>query len=197
MKARHIHRFTVGAVILVLLCVACICFSVVRAFVFNDVSGVASSGTFTELAEYETARVVRVVDGDTLVVTLNGEEQRVRLIGIDCPESVSAHASENTAEGMQASNHTKQLVSSGDTVYLETDVSQTDKYGRLLRYVWLGVPIEEKDCDYAAEYMLNARIVADGYAEAVEYEPDTAWAQVFEELEAEAREQGLGISSTF
>ena len=81
------------------------------------------------------AQVVHVVDGDTIDVRIDGKEYRVRYIGIDTPETVHPTRGEEPY-GREASNRNKQLVS-GQTVYLEQDVSETDRYGRLLSYVWL------------------------------------------------------------
>ena len=80
----------------------------------------------------------RVVDGDTLIVTnSNGEDVRVRLIGIDTPESVHPDQSKNTLDGDIASEYTKSLLEVGQILYLEYDVDQLDVYNRTLAYVWL------------------------------------------------------------
>ena len=128
------------------------------------------------------AEVVRVVDGDTLVVLLGSEEQRVRLIGVDTPESVNPDESKNTEEGQVASDYTKSIVNAGDIVYLQSDTSDTDQYGRLLRYVWLEEPNDTDNLDEIKTKMLNAILIVDGYAEPKAYEPDTAYADVFESL---------------
>lgn len=132
--------------------------------------------------ELEEAMVVRVVDGDTLVVELDSEEYYVRLIGVDTPESVHPDASRNSEEGEDASEYTKSLVAEGSTVYLQKDTSDTDKYDRLLRYVWLEVPSDVWDEEEVASKMLNAILVVDGYAEPKAYEPDTAYSSIFESL---------------
>lgn len=138
--------------------------------------------------ELEEAVLVRVVDGDTLVVRLStDEEEKVRLIGINTPESVAPedYRTANTKEGELASAFVKSMLSDVTTVYLQKDVSNTDKYGRLLRYVWLEEPQDAFDKDEAAEKMLNAMLVLDGIAEAVEYPPDTAYADMFKDFEEE------------
>ena len=142
----------------------------------------------------EVASVVYVVDGDTIDVAVAGEERRVRLIGIDCPESASRDESENTPEGAEATAFTRSLVPKGQTVYLERDVTERDKYGRHLYYVWLEEPIDPQSGDEALSKMLNARIVAAGYAQAKRYPPDTAYAEVLDEAQRQAAEAGLGIS---
>ena len=140
-------------------------------------------------AELEEAKVVYVVDGDTLCVQTFGVEgpQKVRLIGVNCEESVASEeylartGQENTDAGRAASDYTKSLVTPGSVVWLERDVSDTDRYGRLLRYVWLSKPKAVTDAE-ATEKMLNAILVRDGYARPAAYEPDTAHRALFESL---------------
>ena len=140
-------------------------------------------------AELEEAKVVYVVDGDTLCVQTFGVEgpQKVRLIGVNCEESVASEeylartGQENTDAGRAASDYTKSLVTPGSVVWLERDVSDTDRYGRLLRYVWLSKPKAVTDAE-ATEKMLNAILVRDGYARPATYEPDTAHRALFESL---------------
>ena len=94
-----------------------------------------------------SAKVLRVVDGDTLRVNYKGKEEGVRLIGIDAPESRPNKKAKNdaqrsgedlktiTAMGKEATKYVKTLVKPGDTVKIEFDVEKRDKYGRLLGYV--------------------------------------------------------------
>ena len=139
----------------------------------------------------ERATVVYVVDGDTLCVQTEGVEgpQRVRLIGVDCPESVASDeylestGKKNTAAGKAASAYTKALLPSGTTVWLERDVSDIDRYGRLLRYVWLEEPADVSSEAEAKTKMLNALLVEAGHAEPAAYEPDTAHKALFEALQ--------------
>lgn len=129
------------------------------------------------------ATVVRVVDGDTLVVDIDGEgERKVRLIGIDTPESVHPERDKNSEDGVRASEHTEEILPPGTVVWLERDVSDTDAYDRLLRYVWLEEPDDQNDPEEVRDKMLNARLVADGWARAVDYPPDTKWSDVFHDL---------------
>lgn len=139
-----------------------------------------STGTFTP------ATISRVVDGDTIVVVTEKQVMTVRLIGIDCPESVNPDESKNTPAGVAASDYTKALVTPGQVVWLECDTSDTDRYDRYLRYVWLAPPLgEQATIEEVKTKMLNAHLVADGYAKAKRYEPDTRYAVVFENLEKE------------
>lgn len=83
-----------------------------------------------------TGRVIRVVDGDTVYVRVNsGREEKVRVSGVDTPESTTRVG----PYGKEATTYTKKRLS-GRTVYLELGVGKRDKYGRLLSYVWLGPP---------------------------------------------------------
>ena len=104
------------------------------------------------------AEVMNVVDGDTIDVLIDGTEVRLRYIGIDTPETVYPAWGEEPY-GREASARNRALVS-GKTVYLEKDVSETDRYGRLLRYVWLD-----------DDTMVNAVLVAEGYAQVSTYLP--------------------------
>ncbi|MFC1994981.1 thermonuclease family protein [Chloroflexota bacterium] len=121
----------------------------------------------------ETTTVTRVIDGDTIIIDTG---QRVRYIGIDTPE---IHP---TLEdyGWEAWQVNRRLVE-GKEVYLERDVSETDKYDRLLRYV------------YVDDIFVNAELVRQGLAEAKAYPPDTKYQDHLEELEAEAKMAGRGI----
>lgn len=143
---------------------------------------------------YEDATVVRVVDGDTIVVSVTGrtdgpgagsapfgEEQRVRLIGIDTPESVKPD-SPVECFGREASSAAKALLE-GQTVRLVRDVEEADQYDRLLRYVYLG------------DEMANARLVVNGYAKAYTYPPSVRHSELFVQLEREARENNRGLWS--
>jgi len=121
----------------------------------------------------ETATVTRVIDGDTIVIDTG---QKVRYIGIDTPE-VYPQAEPYGKEAWEVNRH---LVD-GKPVRLERDVSDTDRYGRLLRYV------------YVDEIFVNAELVRLGLARAQAYPPDTRNQQYFEELEVIARETHQGM----
>jgi micrococcal nuclease len=125
------------------------------------------------LSPPETAAVINVIDGDTIIIEGN---YRVRYIGIDTPEIRPALE----AYGLEAWQANRELVQNR-TVRLERDVSETDRYGRLLRYV------------YVDDVFVNAELVRLGLAEAVAYPPDTRYQDYFEELETTARKAGLGI----
>lgn len=125
----------------------------------------------------EEAVVERVVDGDTIILE-NGE--KVRLIGIDTPETVKP-GTKPEYYGKEASDFTKKKLE-GKKVYLEKDVSDSDRYGRLLRYVYL-----EEDVFF------NLELVKEGYANVATYPPDVKYADDFLEAERAARENGKGL----
>jgi len=127
----------------------------------------------------QQALVTRVVDGDTIVVRIDGEAFKLRYIGIDTPETVHPDKPVESM-GPEASEANRRLVE-GRTVYLEKDVSETDRYGRLLRYVWVG------------DTMVNAELVRLGYAQASSYPPDVKHQELFAQLQREAREAGRGL----
>ena len=116
---------------------------------------------------YEPVTVRYVVDGDTLTVTdEDSNEFKVSRIGCNTHESVSSDENKNCEEGRLASQYTKSLFSEGETVYLEYDNDRCDKYGRILAYVWLSEPAEERSDDYMKKkYMLNAKLLSDGQTE--------------------------------
>jgi micrococcal nuclease len=126
------------------------------------------------------ATVVRVVDGDTIEVEIEGETYKVRYIGIDTPETVDPRRPVGCF-GAEASAANRALVE-GLIVGLERDVSDTDTFGRLLRYVWLD-----------SQEMVNALLVRDGYAHSSAYPPDVRYQELFDQLEAEARSAERGL----
>jgi len=138
--------------------------------------------------EFENAVLVRVVDGDTIVVNINNEECKVRLIGINTPESVAskeyldATGKENTEEGKEASEWLKEYLSNTEKVFLQKDISDTDKYDRKLRYVWLEIPNDERDINEIQTKMLNGILLDKGIAEVAIYKPDTMYADEFQAI---------------
>jgi len=124
-------------------------------------------------------QVTRVIDGDTVEVDIGGAIYKIRYIGIDAPELDDKHP-EFSALAQEATRYNRQLVA-GKTVRLEKDVSETDIYGRLLRYI------------YAGDIFVNAEIVRRGLARAESYPPDTKYQDYLEEMEAEARQAGKGL----
>ena len=123
-------------------------------------------------APSETAVVTEVIDGDTIELLLDGQLYRVRYIGIDTPERDEACFSDSTTANAAYVD--------GQTVRLVQDVSFTDRFDRLLRYV------------YVDEVLVNAELVAGGWAESKRYPPDDTLYDYLETLEATAAEAELG-----
>lgn len=124
-------------------------------------------------------RVVNVVDGDTIKL---GTGETVRYIGIDTPETVHPNKPVQ-CYGKEASTKNKELVE-GKVVTLEKDVSNTDKYGRLLRYIWLDGTL------------INEVLVREGYAQSSTYPPDVKYQDRFLEAQRLAREEEKGLWSS-
>lgn len=143
---------------------------------------------------YEQARVVDVVDGDTIKVVVTGRVEGpgagaamvgsardVRLLGIDTPESVKPD-SPVECFGREAARAAKTLLD-GELVRLVDDVEDVDSYGRLLRYVYLG------------DEMANARLVVNGYASVYTHPPNVRHTDIFVALQSEARTAEIGLWS--
>lgn len=136
-----------------------------------------STNTYTDSAPqagvlYGPYKVVRVVDGDTLVVNIDSDDVKVRLIGINTPESVHPDEKLNTKEGKLASNFTKSKVEN-KSVYLEFDEEIKDPYDRTLAYVFL---------DKEGKTMLQDIILKAGHAKIMTIEPNTKYAKRFQSL---------------
>ena len=160
----------------------------------EEVEGEEETDETSEVPEYETndslvkVSVVRVVDGDTYVVNLNGSDTKIRLIGVDTPESVAsdeyleASGKENTKEGKDISNIMKEKLTAGTTLFLEFDVEKYDKYDRVLAYAYF------EDGEMVQEYLLK-----NGYAKVMTIEPNVAHSDRFVALEQKAMSNGVGI----
>jgi micrococcal nuclease len=128
-----------------------------------------------------TARVERVVDGDTIVVRVDGRAERVRYIGVDTPESVKPGVRVQCfAKAAAAANRRLVL---GRSVRLEYDAEARDRYGRLLAYVWRG------------DVLVNAELVRLGYGKPLEIAPNLAHAAELRRLATTARRAHRGLWS--
>jgi endonuclease YncB( thermonuclease family) len=121
----------------------------------------------------DIAKVTRVIDGDTVELE---DGKRVRLIGIDSSEKGNCYFQE-------ATNKAKELLE-GQEVTLEKDVSETDRYGRLLRYIWKG------------ETLINEQLVKEGFASSYSYPPDVKYQDKFLVAQKDARDNNRGLWSS-
>lgn len=131
-----------------------------------------------------TGTVVRVVDGDTILVEVDGARERVRYIGLDAPEVANAENGTPAECGSDAARVANEALVMGSSVGLERDISDRDRFGRLLRHVWL---LDGED------RLVGALLVADGAVEARSYPPDTGRDGQLDALERAARDAGAGI----
>ncbi len=166
---KRFYRLMSGGVCLLLLLVAVLSASTV----FGGASAVS------EIPENaEKVLVSRVIDGDTIQL----DDVRVRLIGVDTPETV--HPQKGVEPyGKEASNFTRSMLE-GREVYLEYDVQLADKYGRTLAYVWL------EDGTF-----FNELLLLEGYAQVATFPPNVKYVERFLEAQKKAREAGKGLWS--
>lgn len=170
MRPRHTPR--IGAILLLVAVVALL------------VSGEGGCGGTEEAADRPegrsaTAEVVRVVDGDTIEVSIDGATEDVRYIGVDTPESV-VPGEPVECFGHRASALNARLVE-GREVRLRFDRERRDRYGRLLAYV------------YAGGRFVNAELVRRGFARTLTIPPNDAHAELLARLERRAGRAGLGL----
>jgi micrococcal nuclease len=143
--------------------------------------GGGRSGSAIDRSSVISARVVRVVDGDTIAVRLRGKVEKVRYIGVDTPESVKPGTPVQCyAKRASAFNH--RLVG-GRSVQLRFDQELRDRYGRLLAYV------------FAGGRFVNAELVRRGYATTLRIAPNDSRAGYLSSLEDRAMRRGLGLWS--
>ncbi len=135
-------------------------------------------------AEKTNGHVLRVVDGDTIHVRVAGQDESVRYIGVDTPESVEP-GTPVQCFAKRASTYNDRLVA-GERVRLVLDAEHRDRYGRLLAYVY-----RERD-----GLFVNAALVRGGYAVPLTIPPNVAHADEFRRMAATARQKGRGLWSS-
>lgn len=139
----------------------------------------------------EPFTVVHVVDGDTIWVEDDcGERFKIRIIGVDAPET-EKQDQEGEPFAQEAFDFAKQVLSDR-VVYLERDISDTDQYDRLLRYVWLKKP-DDDSANTFEQLNFSALLVRGGYARVVAYGDDTRYESELRALEKLARDERLGM----
>lgn len=139
--------------------------------------------TIRAVGESTVTKVIRVIDGDTIVIEGG---QKVRYIGVDAPEVHNPKVSQECF-GKEAAAKNKELVLR-KLVRLTKDVSETDKYRRLLRYVYVVA-------SGSADLFVNEELVKSGFAHASTFPPDVSNAKRFVQLEREARKAKVGFWS--
>jgi len=141
--------------------------------------GSPGAGLAADARKTLIAQVVSVVDGDTIKVRIGDRTETIRYIGMNAPELHHPTRGEEPG-GREATEANRKLVD-GQTVRLELDVQERDRYGRLLAYVYLG------------DMMVNAEMVAQGYAQVMTIPPNVKHQELFLKLQREARLLQIGL----
>ena len=128
------------------------------------------------------AKVDRIVDGDKLIAYVGGQRERVRLIGINTPESVDPDRPV-MCFGKEASHHLEELVPPGTPIRIERDVEPRDKYGRVLGYIYRA----------SDGLFVNLAQVTDGFANQYTFPPNVAHVNDFKKAASQARANGTGL----
>lgn len=136
----------------------------------------------TDIEQPEIAVIEWVIDGDTVDVVIAGSTERVRLIGLDAPESVSRDTPEQ-CYGTEAAEALRGLLPVGHEVRVERDVESRDRYGRLLLYLYR----------LDTELFVNEWLIANGFADTMFFEPNTTYRSRFTEMRDRARRAGAGL----
>ena len=142
--------------------------------------GATNTVVLTTPIDAVNCELTRIVDGDTLIVNYNNVSERVRLIGVDTPESVHPDVAKNTAFGKMSTEFTTEYLI-GKEITLEFDVSQRDHYGRFLVYVWIG------------DELYNETLVKAGYAMVSTYPPNIKYVERFTAAQTQARAAKAGL----
>lgn len=158
---------------------------VVAAIIVLSIQFMTESGPFKSAgfsnANEQTYKVLRVVDGDTIIVDKDGKQEKVRMIGVDTPETVKPNTPVQPY-GKEASDFTKRHLTN-QKVRLEYDKQEKDRYGRTLAYVWLG------------KEMFNEKLAKEGLARAKFYRPNYKYQERIEQAQKEAQKLQKNIWS--
>ena len=150
------------------------------------------------------AEVTRVSDGDTITVLLDGREEKVRLTGIDTPETFASSKLDRDVEasplnreemrslGKEATAYAKNLME-GREVYLELDAEERDRYGRLLAYVYTREPDGDWTFQDETFEQVNLEMVEAGWADPLTIPPNDRYASDYEDAARTAQRQNRGI----
>lgn len=143
-----------------------------------------NNGSYQTNQNENVGTIIRVVDGDTYVLNINGVERKVRLIGVDTPESVApdTYRKENSEQGKTVSQIVKDKVQKGDVFTIEYDQQQTDRYGRTLAYLY-----------FNDGTMLQDWLLKNGYANVATYKPNVKYKEHFESIAYQAYQNQTGL----
>lgn len=150
-------------------------------------------GSKESQANFTKAKIISVTDGDTVTAKIGSKNFKLRMIGVDTPETV--HPSKPVGfYGKEASDFTRANLL-GKDVYLEKDISETDKYNRTLRYVWLTLPknLANPSFEEVRDQMFNAILLRDGYGLLATFPPDVKYLDEFRKIAKFAEIQELGL----
>lgn len=160
----------------------------------DEVKGGKSAKTSkTNTANFVKAQIVHVSDGDTVTARIGNNKYKIRMIGVDTPETV--HPSKPVGfYGKEASNFTKSQLS-GREVYLEKDVSDTDRYYRSLRYIWLELPknLANPTFEEVRDKMYNGILLRDGYGALATFPPNVKYLDYFRSIAQTAAREERGL----
>jgi micrococcal nuclease len=152
----------------------------------STAAGSPAQTSYPHYGRLVAARLVRVIDGDTIKVELNGKAVSVRYIGMDAPETVDPRQPVAWMGPQATAANAELLARGGGTVYIEKDVSETDRYGRLLRYVWVKTN--------GTYLMVDLELLRLGVAQVATFPPDVKYIDPwFLDAEAQARSAGIGL----
>lgn len=140
------------------------------------------SSSSQPLPDGANGRIVKVIDGDTVDVSMSGHTERVRLIGIDTPETKKPNTPIECF-GPEATERTKELLPDGTPVLVQRDVEARDPYGRLLGYVY-------RTSD---NLFVNQDLMINGFARPLSIAPNTAFASEFATLAQTAQNSKIGL----
>lgn len=138
-----------------------------------------------------SVKITKVIDGDTAYALMpNGSEEKLRFIGVNSPE-INHPTKGLEPYGPEAEAFTRSQLEDKN-IWLEFDVGERDQYGRMLAYLWIEIPEEFSDQEIRAK-MFNARLLLEGYAVQVIFEPNVKYVQLLAVYEAEAKIAGRGL----
>lgn len=140
-----------------------------------------------EEKKYEKVFISRIIDGDTFETF---DKKVIRVIGVNAPEDTK----EKERFGDVATSFAKENLE-GRFVFIEKDVSETDKYGRLLRHIWFTKPTDDErnDYDFVIENNYAAQLLSVGYAKPMSIDPDISFKEMYTTIGQKAKDDNLGL----